>query len=371
MESDEKPARRRDIDRLRVLACISTFCYHPLTVFDLGAVSHIKSGTTSAAFDIASRLLHTVRMPLFFLIAGIVGFLSLRRWTNRHIIAQRAKRLLLPFLFGVVLIAPVIKYFEILDGRNISWQGAVAMTGPPPEPLVFLRRFFTQARWFSWSHLWFLAYLFVLGCALLPVMRRLDRARWPASIPVALGPLAILGLLIAVELVLRPVFPLHIPNLIWDWANVAVYLICLVSGAALVRFPSLEALLQRWWPAIAVLACLSLNVHAAVASGWVGGVSRALSLWSVLCLLIGLGPWLSGLRIFGEHYLAEAVLPLYVLHLLPLVVIAYYVKDLDWPIWLRYIVMVAGGFTVTLVIYHYLVRPFRVARLALGLSPRT
>ena len=105
--------RRKDIDRLRVLACISTFCYHPLTVFDFGAYSHIKSATTSAAFDIASRLLHTFRMPLFFLIAGMVGLLSLKRLSDKEVIRLRVWRLLLPFLVGVILFAPAIKYFEL------------------------------------------------------------------------------------------------------------------------------------------------------------------------------------------------------------------------------------------------------------------
>jgi len=214
--------RRLDLDRLRVLACLSTFCYHPMTVFDLGTYSIIKSQTTSVPFDVASRLLHIVRMPLFFLIAGMVGALSMQRLSNRALMRVRAQRLLMPLVVGVVLLAPAIKYFELLDGHNISWRGVETLTGPPPDLLVFLRRFFTQPRWFSWAHLWFLAYLFLLGAALLPAMRRLERATWARWLPQAAAPAAVLAAFVAVEWGLRPIFPYHLPNIIGDWASMAV-----------------------------------------------------------------------------------------------------------------------------------------------------
>ena len=371
-DKPEKPPRRSDLDRLRVLACLSTFAYHPLTVFDFGVFSHIKSHTTSAAIDVASRLLHVVRMPLFFLIAGMVGYLSIRRHSDRDILRQRAQRLLIPFLVGVILLAPCIKYFELLDGRNINWRGAEALTGPPPEILVFLRRFFTQLRWFSWSHMWFLLYLFLLGAALLPLMRRLARTEWQPSRsrPVALAPVGMLAVLLVNELALRPFFPAHVPNLIADWASVATYVICMIGGAWLVRFPDIEIWLQRWWPLLGLAVAVGIGCYASADAGLRLGVGRALTLWGALGLVIGLGPTLSRHQLPGETYLAEAVLPLYVLHLLPLVVIAFYVKDLDWPVGLRYATIAGGGFAVTLAIYHLLVRPFDLMRLALGLPAR-
>ena len=68
-----RPDRRRDLDRLRILACFSTFCYHAVQVFDLNPYYHLKSNTLSPGIDVAARLLHAVRMPLFFLIAGMVA----------------------------------------------------------------------------------------------------------------------------------------------------------------------------------------------------------------------------------------------------------------------------------------------------------
>ena len=366
----EGSTRRKDIDRLRVLACLSTFCYHALQVFDLNPYYHLKSNTPSPALDVAARLLHACRMPLFFLVAGMVGYLALQRTSDREFIRQRALRLLPPFVIGIVLFTPWIKYFELLDGRSISWSGIAEVSKGPPEPLVFLRRYFTQLRWFSWSHMWFPLYLFLLGCLLQPVLRRLARWQWPSGLPVALALGLPLVALIGVEIVLRPVFPWHIPNLFWDWASVTVYVIALLSGAALVRWPALEAALQRGLPVTVGIALGGGALYLGVQAWPLTNIGRAVTLWGVVSVLIGLGPLLARRRIPGEHYLSDAVLPLYVLHHLPLIMIAFQVKNLPWPIWQRYGVMVLGAFAVSLAAYHFLVRPFDPVRMAFGLPRR-
>ena len=368
-----RPARRVDLDRWRVLACLSTFGYHSIQVFDLNPYYHVKSNTLSPTIDVAARLLHAVRMPLFFMIAGMVGFLALRRYSNREFIRQRAARLLVPFLFGIVLITPAVKYLELLDGRSIDWTGVIRLGLAPPDTVIFLRRYFTQLRWFSWSHLWFPLYLFVLGVALLPAMRSM--ATWQRSgqrsarYPIAV----LLGLpfaaLVAIELGLRPFFPHHVPNLIGDWASMAVYTVALLSGAALVRWPEFEIALRRWLPATAAIAVVGAAVYIGTTQWPLPGIGRALTLWGALAVMIGLGPLLERGTITAERYFADAVLPIYVLHHVPLLLFATAVKDMPWPIWQRYWIIVLGSFTVTLTLYHFLVRPFGPVRVAFG-QPR-
>ncbi|MFM9939399.1 MAG: acyltransferase family protein [Hyphomicrobiaceae bacterium] len=362
--------RRLDLDRLRILACLSTFCYHAIQVFDLNPYYHVKSNTLSPALDVAARLLQAVRMPLFFLIAGMVGFKALERYTDRQLIRQRSLRLLPPFVVGIVCFSPLIKYFEILDGRSIGWSGIVALSGPPPDLLVVLRRYFTQFRGFSWSHMWFPLYLFIFGILLLPVLRRLGRAKWRNRLPLAAALVLPLLMLVAVEVALRPIFPWHIPNLFWDWASVFVYLICMLSGAALIRWPELEAILQRRRAVTIGLAVGGAALYLGFDDWLSRAVGRALWLWALLSVAIGLGPWLSRGRIIGERYLSEGALPIYVLHHLPLIMIAFAVKDLEWPVWQRYVVIVLGAFAVTMAVYHTLVRPFAIVRQAFGMPQR-
>lgn len=362
-----EPTRRRDLDRLRILACLSTFAYHAVQVFDRNPFYHVKSNTLSPAIDVAARLLHAVRMPLFFLIAGMVGYLALQRYDDRQFLRQRAWRLLPPFLFGIVLLTPWVKYIELVDGRSIDWRGIIQHGLVAPEPLVLLRRYFTQLRWFTWSHMWFPLYLLLLSALLLPVMRALQRRSPPppAGLVVALVPVA----LIAIELALRPVFPNHVPNLIADWASMAVYAVVLIAGAALVRWPDAERALQRGLPVSAMVAALGAWLFLGEPAWPLGNIGRALTLAGALALMVGLGPWLARGRIAGESYFGEAVLPLYVLHHVPLLVIALAVKDQPWPVLIRYLVIVLGAFAVTLAVYHWVIRPVGPLRFWLGLPP--
>ncbi|MDX2155737.1 MAG: acyltransferase family protein [Hyphomicrobiaceae bacterium] len=361
--------RRRDLDRLRVAACLTTFFYHAIQVYDLNPYYHIKSATPSPAIDIAAQLLHAVRMPLFFLLAGMAAAIAMARRSDAEFLKVRAVRLLPPVVLGVLVLTPWIKYLEVLDGRSIAWFGITELAGPPPDLLVVLRRYYTQFRWFSWSHLWFPVYLMLLSSALLPVLRRLPAGPGPRR-PLLVA-LAALPVLIGVEIVLRPIFPWHIPNLFWDWASMTVYVTVFVLGAAIVRWTPLEAALQRALPLSLAAAVLGTTLYVGIGATWpVKGVGRALWLWGFLCLAIGLGPWIGRGRLPGEAYLAEGALPIYVIHHVPLVTIGYWVKDLPWPIWQRYGVMVAGAFVVTLAAYHLLVRPSEAMRAAFGMPLR-
>jgi glucans biosynthesis protein C len=372
--SSARPARRIDLDRLRVAACLSTFAYHAIQVFDLNPYYHLKSNTPSPALDVAAHLLHAVRMPLFFFISGMVGFAVALRVPARQLIWQRAVRLLPPFALGIIFLAPIIKYYELLDGRSIRWNGLVAVTDPLPSVGLFLQFFFTRIKFFSWSHMWFPLYLLIISALLLPVLYALGRTR---ALPLPAVQMAAipLALLLAVELVLRPIFPFHIPNLFWDWASVSVYVICFISGAALMQWPELEALAHR-----RLRVALGLALGGAVL--YVGGASlgvpadlaryvgRGLWLWACLATAIGAGPWLRAGRIPGEAYLSEGALPIYVLHHVPLILIAWRVKDLPWPIWQRYGLIVAASLAATLLIYHVLVRPYDRVRFLFGMPPQ-
>lgn len=360
-------ARRNDLDRLRILACLSTFAFHAMAVFDHNPDYHVKSNTSSDSLDVALHVLHLVRLPLFFLLAGMVGFIMLRRYSNGEVIRQRAVRLLPPFFVGIILITPAIKYLELLDGRNYTLHGAMPMPrASVPDIGLFLKRYYTQVRWFSWSHMWFPLYLLLLSVILLPAQRAIANATWRPSSPLWLV-LGVLGALIAIELVLRPFFPRYIPNLLWDWANVATYSVLLLAGAALVRWPELELTLQDQVPLLLACAAIGVLIYFNAPHWPTGGFGRALATCGMLGALIGIGPMLARGLSNGEAYLSEAALPLYVLHHLPVVAIAFLVKDMPWPIWQRYSIILFGALMVALAAYHVLVRPFAVTRRAFGM----
>jgi glucan biosynthesis protein C len=98
-------------------------------------------------------------MPLFLGLAGFLAYGTLQRRGSRGLIQHRARRLLLPLLFGTVVVLPIELHLWVLGWVN---EGIV-------EP-VKLRSFkfdgqVDQDLW-GLSHLWFLQYMFLYLCVL-------------------------------------------------------------------------------------------------------------------------------------------------------------------------------------------------------------
>src|SRR3970282_1476426 len=100
------------------------------------------------------------------------------RRSTGTLMRERVGRLLVPLVVGAALYGPVIKFLELRGGQDLSAHGlrvradlldsyrsmvGASVTEMPPFDqtfLDFLPTFFTQLDRFTWSHLWFLAYLF-------------------------------------------------------------------------------------------------------------------------------------------------------------------------------------------------------------------
>ena len=230
-------ARRPDLDRLRVAACLLLFPFHTIEVFDVQPAYHIKSATQFIALDYVSRMISAWHMPLFFLLAGMAAMYSIGRGPSlRGFLSGRLSRLMPPLVLGLLTIAPAIKYLELLGGRDMSHSGVELVPGWTAPPLAaFYLSFLSGLEVFSWSHLWFLVYLIILTGLLTPVFFALRGMSLDVSDRVsALLIWLPLPVLLGVEAILRPIWgDLH--NLTEDWANVAIYVSMMLAGGALIR----------------------------------------------------------------------------------------------------------------------------------------
>jgi glucan biosynthesis protein C len=126
-----------------------------------------KDTARSHLFDFTINWVHVFRMPIFFVMAGFFFALLTTRRGIAKALANRAQRILLPFLLGWLVLAPVIiatigylKHGNWAEGRAFAANGAAYWKYGP-------------------LHLWFLEYLLWLY----PLMLALD---WLARR--ALGP---------------------------------------------------------------------------------------------------------------------------------------------------------------------------------------
>jgi fucose 4-O-acetylase-like acetyltransferase len=358
--------RRHDIDWLRIAATFLLFPFHAARPFD-HAPWHVKSATAAEGFDLVVWSVHQFHMPLFFVLAGW----SLQRaLVHRSVSAlrrERVRRLLIPFLAGVVLLSPPQAYIEAITQKGF--------TGTFFEFLPF---FFTSLQYFSWHHLWFLIYLFTFTMLYLPLLARVPDGALPLA---GVGPrhvyLAIVPFAV-VQLALRWRWPGY-QNLYDDWANFAWYSLFFVGGFVVAGSPALEALIRRrrrLWALGFTLAILAMLPILAAARGRVAEPAIAyLIYWplnaaaGVLGVVACLGYATSLTTVDGPLFrsLREAALPIYVLHQAVIVVLAYWLLPFGGSLVGQWGTLVSAALGGTLALHYLIVRPFPPLRAAFGM----
>src|SRR5213594_897108 len=351
--------RRPDIDWLRVGATYLLFIFHVGMVFNPAPFFHIRNADLSFAMLVVCGFISLWHMPLFFLLAGWSAASSLAARGTGGFVAERVRRLAIPLLAGCVLLAPAIKYVELRSGLDLNHAalrvapalqdsfktvipGGLPTAEPFDEPfLTFLPTFFTHLDRFTWAHLWFVAYLFTLTMAYLPLFSWLLRHRdrlasmraWVVYIPVV--PLAV------IQLTMRSRWP-GIYNLYNDWANIAYYSVYLVAGFLLACHPALERLVQCEWKrslslGLGVTAVLLLAVLGVTASPAVLLVGSAVAGWCFVVALIGLAHRFLTSSGPALRYLNESAFSVYVLHQAAIVIPGYFLIRLPMGIAAKFV----------------------------------
>jgi peptidoglycan/LPS O-acetylase OafA/YrhL len=377
----EKSRRLHYLDWLRVLAILGVFLFHAVHPFDVFPWE-IKNGEQSTIVTFFVAFLAPWGMPLFFLLSGAGSWFALRRRTGRQYIAERVRRLLIPFVVGSLILSPIQLCFQWRQQAQLGlfagslWEFLKAR-GLNLGPQVF-----------SWAgyHLWFLGFLFAYSLIGLPVFQWLDRQRgrqlvqWLGQLGARRGGILVFLLpLIIVQLAVRPLFlDEH------DWADFAFMLLLFVIGYILYADKRFARAVRRDWPITLVLAIVTtLFILAAgamdVATKWMESpgtpgfflVWTAWSVnsycWSMFMLCIGMryldftNRWLQ----YGQ----QRIMPFFLFHQPAIVVIAFYVVQWDVSLWVKLPVVVLGSFLVSLGLSEIL-RRFGPARVLLGMKSR-
>tara|TARA_B100000949_G_scaffold229992_1_gene239713 strand:- start:1514 stop:2605 length:1092 start_codon:yes stop_codon:yes gene_type:complete len=104
-----KTARRHDIDWLRVITIALLLIYHIAIIFQPWAmfVGFIRSEQPLEGLWTPMSMLNVWRIPILFFVSGMGLFFAMRKRNWKQLIGERARRILLPLLFGIVAIAPL------------------------------------------------------------------------------------------------------------------------------------------------------------------------------------------------------------------------------------------------------------------------
>ncbi|MCB1173374.1 MAG: acyltransferase [Leptospiraceae bacterium] len=155
--------RRHDIDWVRLIAFDLLILYHVGMFFVAGKGWHIKNNELSEALLYPMDFINQWRLPILFVISGMGTRFALSQRTGWEFLKKRFQRLVIPLLFGmVVIVAPQVYIERIVQGHAYHsfidfyphyFDGIYQKNGGGGN--------------FSWHHLWFLPYLFFIfpGCS--------------------------------------------------------------------------------------------------------------------------------------------------------------------------------------------------------------
>ena len=282
------PERLVFLDWVRILAFAILVLYH-VGMYYVTWEFHSKSPHASPFLESWMRLSSPWRMDLLFVVSGAAtSFMVLRQGASGGLLRLRARRLLIPLLFGMLVIVPPQSFLEVM--QKLGYAGSY---------FDFMQLYLSGYKGFcfstgrclmlpTWNHLWFLPYLFLYTLLLWLGLRRwpalLERlGTWMGKALRGPGLLVWPTLYLAVTLLLlRKSFPQNYS--VWgDWFSHSQYLAMFIVGAALARTPG-------------------------TASGTCAGIWRQMAQWRWMALALALAAWLTLVQ--ASWLAGEAQLPM-------------------------------------------------------------
>jgi len=408
--SGSEPQRRVELDVLGMMVVVSLVFFHTGQIF-IGGDFYVTNEPPSIAAMIFLAFVSSWAMPLMFLIAGMAIHYSLLKRSVKEFLAERLRRLIVPFVTGMLIVIPPQAYYWLKSDpmydqgffqfypRFFNVRFAVNfplfLEGAPPDEL------------FGISYLYFLIYLFAFSVILLPLFTYLHGHSGAGllerlSFFTRKGAVYLLALPIAAtEVALKTESPG-----VW---NRYVWIFYILYGFLIAGDGNLEQALQRHRKSAFVLGIVTFMIYFAgigvaveffhvdpwTAYSPVGIFVRFVkgsTSWCWVVAIMGTATSISRnrqRRIRAEsaqaakHQLSKpsllarvaaygkgAQLPFYVLHQLPIVLIGFYVVKWQVPALLKYVVISLGSLAGTLLLYDIGVRRTPVTRFLFGMKSK-
>lgn len=361
--------RRTDIDVLRILLCGGVIVAHALLIFAVEPRYHLKSAEPSMIASALYEFLRPTLMTTWFVLAGWASLKSLRSRGPLRFITERATRLLVPLTVGIITFGSVIKYIELSHGRDLGLNGLRLVAPLQDSFFAFFPQNLKFLKLLTWSHLYFLAYLFLISVLMLPLLMRLTQRTPQREVPPAwmvyLPALPMVALLVA----FNGFWP-YMPNLIHDWANFSYFALCFAIGAGIATWPGFETRLRGEAPRLAIVMLVAFAGMMWVGESTLGRMFVGLLGWSAV------GAGLGGFARLQPRdtpligYLNEALLPVFIVHHAPLLLIGAALLPLAVPVWVKIAVMSFASTAISLAAYHWLIRPWAPMRFLMGMPPK-
>lgn len=364
------------LDWLRVIAVLLLIPFHTGMIFSDWDF-HIKNKVTSTDLTIINAFIDNWHMPLFFLLSGASTWFALKKRNTVAYIKERFLRLVIPLIFGMIVIVPPQTYFERIQksgfsGSYLDFYGHL-FNGIYPKGNV------------TWNHLWFLPYLFIISLVVLPfVVGWASHYGAPLMETICVWPtkgrrIFSLGIpLVIIQMALKVAFP-GPQNIVSDWARLLFMLVVFLYGIMLFMYPAYRDCLVRN-RATACAMGLCVLAFFIILNGFnyrfVFGYNvpnllqlgiKSFATWCWLIAILGFAQEKLNISHRFLDYAREAVLPFYILHQTVVIVVGFYIVETDFPLMVKYTGIIVMSFIFTLAIYETIIRRFAILHILFGM----
>lgn len=343
--------RRYDIDWLRVIAIGLLLIYHVAIIFQPWALlmGFVRSNEMMESLWKPMSVLNVWRIPFLFYVSGMGVYFAIRKRSWAELLLERSKRILIPFVFGMVAIVPL--HF-----------------------LVFQKYYNLPLGYYAHpAHLWFLGNIFVYVLILLPLffyLKKIEGGRFMRGLSTfmnnPIGPLSISFFFILETMVVRPqVFELYAQT----WHGFFLGLLAFFFGFLFVYVgkPFWQTVLKCRWLYLGMsvaLYLIRLIMFELKSPGYLMAVESNCWILSVF----GFGYKYLNRPSNALSYLSQAAYSVYIIHMLVMYAGAMIILPLDMPVMLKFISLTLFTGAVSCLVYEFIIRRIGLLRPLFGLK---
>lgn len=343
--------RRYDIDWIRVIAIGLLLIYHIAIIFQPWAmfIGFIRSDEALEGLWIPMTMLNVWRIPLLFFVSGMGLYFAMKKRNLKQLLTERAKRILVPFVFG---------YFAIT----------------PLHMFIFQKFYKMPLSYFADSgHLWFLGNIFGYVIVVSPLfiyLKKHDKGKFKTIISkvmsYAVGPLSVSVFFILELILVKPqLFELYAQT----WHGFLIGLLAFFFGFLFVYSGN------NFWKTLLKWKWLYMTIATALFALRFNGLEN-----SVMYYLkaIESNCWIFAVFGFGYQYLnkpssrlsylSQAAYPVYIIHMFVLFVGTWLILPLNLAPFIKFVGITLFTFVVCFLIYEFILRRIKILRPLFGLK---
>jgi len=372
--------RQYFLDWVRVLAFALLIFYHTGMMF-VNWSFHIESGHNSLFLKSIMMLSSNWRLDILFLVSGVAISFMVTKMSLKAFTWQRVIKLVIPFLFAVIVVVAPQSYYEALQKgvfEGSFWQ-------------FWTNQYFT----FSWdermnapfptyNHLWYVLYLLAYTLVLLPLYAFINSEKGIQLLSILESSLAKGSRIIWVPFItfLVILFPFESDKISHaffnDWYGHYLYLLMMIMGLIFVRMPQVwQAFEDNRYLAL-IIGILSYStlllaflfpeepIPMTLREYW--WVIALVVKWSWISLLIGFSRKYLNFSNRTLQYCSGAVYPFFILHQTVIIVFGYYVIEWGFSGISEYMIIAFGTLIICGLFYEIIIKRMNLLRLVFGLK---